>query len=91
MLTIGGMFYEERERSLLNACGFQQLTFVRGGDQAFTIRAPKLTHKEIRYLNSQLPRVPATEVILSGVPESDVQAYAAIYRYYPSFIEILAG
>lgn len=91
MLTVGGVLYEKREENLAQACGFQELPFVMTGEVAFTIRAPKLTQKEIRHMNSQLPRVPLHQLSLPGVPESDIQDYAAIYRYYPSFSEVLLG
>jgi hypothetical protein len=91
MLTVGGVLYENREESLAQACGFHELSFVAKGEDAFTIRAPKLTQKEIRHVNSQLPRVPPDQLSLPGVPDSDVQDYAAIYRYYPSFSEVLLG
>ena len=91
MLTVGGLLYEKREENLAQACGLEELPFVMTGEDAFTIKAPKLTQKEIRHMNSQLPRVPTDQLSLPGVPESDIQDYAAIYRYYPSFSEVLLG
>jgi len=91
MLTVGGVLYEKRDENLVQACEFQELPFVRTGEDAFIIKAPKLTQKEVRHLNSQLPRVPPDQLSLPGVPDSDVHDYAAIYRYYPSFSEVLLG
>jgi len=91
MLTVGGILYEKRDQNLMQACECQQLPFVRTGEEFFTIKAPKLTQKEVRYLNAQLPRVPTDQLSLPGLPESDVHDYATIYRYYPSFSEVLFG
>jgi hypothetical protein len=91
MLTLGGLFYEKRDRPLLDRCAFSELPFVRDGEAIAFINAPKLTQKEVRHLNSQLPRLPADKVTLPGVPDSDVHDYVSLYRYYPSFTEVLLG
>jgi hypothetical protein len=91
MLTVGGLLYEKREEALLRRCGFDELPFVRDSEDAVVIRAPRLTQKEVRSLNAQLPRLPRDEVMLPGIPDSDVRDYASIYRYYPSFGEVLLG
>jgi len=91
MLTVGGVIYEARHEPQVGACGFEELPFVRKEAEPIAIKAPKLTQKEVRYLNSQLPQHPAEEVSLPGVPAFDVGEYAKIYRYYPSFTEILLG
>jgi hypothetical protein len=91
MLTMGGLIYEERDEAKAKACGFEELPFVCKDSMPLIIKAPKLTQKEVRYLNGQLPRLPAVEITLPGVPKHDVIEYSKIYRYYPSFSEVLLG
>jgi hypothetical protein len=45
--------------------------------------------KEMRYLNAQLPKGGAAAVTLPGVPPSDIERYAEIYRYFPTFAEAI--
>jgi hypothetical protein len=91
MMTIGGILYEEADQAVMGQCGFGQLHFYRDGDDPYVIRAPKLTPKEIRCVNALLPKVPAVPLTLPGVPASDLEDYAMIYRYYPSFVESFLG
>jgi len=87
MLTIGWIFYEDRDTNKLDACSFSELNFVRHEDVAYTIKIPCLTMKEMRHLNTQLPKGEA--VNLPGVPKSDIESYAELYRYFPAFVEAI--
>jgi hypothetical protein len=89
MLTVGGIFYEGRHTALVSKCNFEMFPFVAQGERAHEIRAPRLTPKELRHLNAQLPHLPAGQLRAPGVPEADIQDYAAIYRYYPNFGEVV--
>ncbi|MHB8524206.1 MAG: O-methyltransferase [Limisphaerales bacterium] len=54
------------------------------------LKAPCLTQKEIRHLNSQLPKKGSSRRLhVPGVPTADVERYAEVYRYFPSFSEVL--
>lgn len=91
MMTIGGILYEESDQAVMEKCAFSELHFYRDGDDPCVIRAPKLTQKEIRCVNALLPKVPAVPLVLPGVPVSDLEDYAMIYRHYPSFVESFLG
>ncbi len=91
MLTVGGVLYATREEGLATSCSFSALPFVRASEDACEIRAPRLTPKEVRHLNAQLPHLPADQLEVPGVPEVDIKDFAAIYRYYPTFGEVLVG
>lgn len=91
MMTMGGILYKEADQAVMERCGFNDLLFYRDGDDPYVIKAPILTPREIRYLNTLLPKKPATSLKLPGVPESDLEAYEMIYRYYPSFVESFLG
>ena len=56
MLTTGGVFYDESQKTIFDSCGFSELSFVRTDDKPLIIRVPKLTFREIRKLDCQLPR-----------------------------------
>lgn len=85
MLTTGGVIFQEGERVSLNQMDFNSLPFYRSGREAYNLRVPKLTLKELRALDEQLPSVDPT---LPGVPMRDIDAYVSTYRYFPAFAEI---
>lgn len=86
MLTVGGVLFDEGQRSHFSSCDFTRLDFVATGADPYTIEVPKLTFKEIRHLNEQLPS--ANDVLESeGVPVGDLERYRRVYRYFPAFID----
>jgi hypothetical protein len=89
MVTVGGVLHRADEEDKFLACGFDTLPFVSSGSEPFSIKAPCLTPKEIRHLNSQLPQKPSCTLRAPGVPSADIQRYAEIYRYFPTFSEVL--
>lgn len=89
MLTVGGVLYRADEEQRYLACGFETLPFSRSGPEPCSLKAPCLTAKEIRHLNSQLPNRSSRKLHAPGVPDGDVQRYADLYRYFPAFSEIL--
>jgi hypothetical protein len=89
MVTVGGVLYRAAEEQKYLACGFDNLPFIRNGSEPCNIKAPCLTPKEIRHLNSQLPRKSSSNLRVPGVPDADVERYAEVYRYFPSFSEVL--
>jgi hypothetical protein len=82
MLTVGWILVQERDNASFEACKFDDLTFVRSGEQPFRIEVPPLTAGEIRAINAQLPGEP----IIEFLDEEEVAAYASVYRYYPQFL-----
>lgn len=97
MLTIGGALYSVSQSSTFEQCGFKDLDFYRPEEEEFNIGIPKLTFREIRYLDKKLPprNQDGGEVALTVedlgdlavVPEEDIQDYMKIYRYFPNFAE----
>ena len=85
MITVGGLFFQAGQRTLVQQCDFESLDFVRFDSEPFKIRVPKLTFKEQRYIESQLPNgaFPGSP----GVPSQDIPAYRASYRHFPTFAE----
>jgi hypothetical protein len=90
MLTIGGVLFSHEDAPKIERCGFSDFEYVQDGDAACEIRVPKLTHKEIRHLDQQLPKVKPPKVKkidAPGIPDDDVERYASVYRYFPTFAE----
>ena len=89
MVTLGLVFYEQRQEPIVAACRFSELEFVRSGDEHYSIRVPCLTAREIHHLNSFLPTSDASAMPRRGIPEEDVRRYSEVYRYFPTFNEVL--
>ena len=84
MLTVGGLVYQVGQEHIRAQCDFGSLSFVKSGKDPYSIEVPKLTLKEMQKLNESLP---GTVIEMSGVPKKDVEAYSALYRYFPTFVE----
>lgn len=86
MTTVVGVLYDEPERENFDRCHFGELDFLRGGNQAIEIKVPKLTIKELRYLENQLPLAQGQDLQLDGdIPPGEASAFAKLYRYLPNF------
>lgn len=88
MLTVGGLLYDRGLDARVQSCAFDQLKFIKNGEEPFTIDPPNLTFRELRHLDALLPADPATPPVLPGVPPSDVEKYSEMYRYFPTFAEM---
>ena len=85
MLTVGGIVYSQAEVDMLEACKFDELTFVETEKTPFKITVPNLTFRELKLLESQMPTVGLTDLDKRGMPDSEITNYMKIYRYFPSF------
>lgn len=87
MLSVGGIIYSQQDTSLFNSCKFDNLFFIRMGKEEYFIDVPLLTHREIRYLDKQLPKQGFRQLRLPSVKAEDIAKYERIYRYFPAFAE----
>ncbi len=86
MTTIVGLLYDEMEQDNFAMCHFDELDFLRAGNELIDIKVPKLTIKELRYLENQLPLANGNELKLEGdIPLTEANAFADLYRYLPNF------
>jgi len=85
MLTVGGVFFQESDAAKLDECRFEDLDFVRTGDDDYFIDLPRLTPRELRYLDSLLPGCEPHQWGNLPMPEKDAEKYARLYRYYPFY------
>jgi hypothetical protein len=84
MVTIGGVIFQKGQVPMFDRCDFSSLEFCKSGEESYHIRAPSLTFREQRCLDSQFPSASAR---CPRVPDEDILAYARLYRYFPKFVE----
>jgi hypothetical protein len=89
MLTVGGIFVEEKERDILRQCQFERLNFiVKGAKGPYEIRVPIMTPRERHYLDRRLPKGATHEGRKIGLMPDEIRHYIELYRYCPSFAEV---
>jgi len=91
MLTVGVLLYDEGQTDLVAKCGFEHLDFVKTGEEAYNIEVPSLTLKEIRHIDKQLPCEDLSQLDAPSIPPRDLERYAQIYRYFPTFVDAEIG
>ncbi|MBV5329177.1 MAG: hypothetical protein JZU65_16380, partial [Chlorobium sp.] len=84
MMTMGGALVKNQEIPLFKKCFFKDLSFIKTKAEPYLIEVPCLTHREIRYLDGQLPRQKYKHLRLPSVKCEDIKKYEKIYRYFPT-------
>lgn len=101
MLTIGGVFFKNSQLVNYHSSNLKKFSFVRENEEHFKIDIPNLTFREIHKLESLLPsnidletgdiiektKELGIDKISEIIPLRDVQKYAKLYRYFPTFTE----
>ena len=85
MQTVGGVLFDRGQRPIFNQCAFSDLEYFRPGDAAFRIDVPKLTARELRLLEAQLPLTEGKAISPGSMPLRDAEWFKKIYRYFPNF------
>jgi len=82
MLTWGGIVTSPSLDRTIDACRFDDLGFVRTGDDAFEINIPVFTEREITFLETELVGSP-TGIMpkIKGIDAKDIEAFAQVYRW----------
>lgn len=88
MGTFGGVFFENNRRAEFDACAFERLEYVRRASEFFKIEAPKLTTREMAYLERELPVPRDADLDFAQMPERDARSYMQLYRYLPTFAPV---
>lgn len=86
MTTLVGIFYDDEEQ--LARCNFDQLDFLKKGTTKVRIPVPKLTVREFKQLEKQLPIKNGQAIDFGDIPPSDGQNFTDMYRYLPNFAVI---
>jgi hypothetical protein len=85
MTTLVGIFYSADDLALVEQCHFDALDFLPAAGGTVRIKVPKLTTREFRKLESQLPLSEGLELELGTIPVSEARSFAELYRYFPNF------
>lgn len=85
MTTLVGMLYSSADENLLQECRFDSLDFIPTPLSPIRVEVPKLTIREFKRLESQLPLGPDQELLLGSIPEKEAKNFKQMYRYLPSF------
>ncbi len=86
MTTIALIFHSEEEADKVDACRFDNLEFLHPNGDAVFIPTPKLTPREFRQLESQLPLPAGGELNIGHIPIGETRRFAELYRYFPTFV-----
>ncbi|GGF33394.1 hypothetical protein GCM10011321_25710 [Youhaiella tibetensis] len=89
MMTVAVVIFDAGQRGLLDLCAFEALDFVRNGEEEFKIAIPKLTPREIKLLEAQMPNDDPSKIVLGPIPPKDAAQYTKLYRFFPNiaFVE----
>jgi hypothetical protein len=88
MLTVGYVFFDRGQRGLFDEAAFDQLDFVKRGEEPFRIDIPLLTQRELRLLEKQMPPDPTRPLELGSMPARDAERFVKIYRHFPNFAAV---
>jgi len=91
MLSLGGMIGVDEDRKRLESLDRKDLVFLTDDIVArqFEIRVPLVTRKERHYLDQCMPCSKDWSPRSFEMKPEDVSDYKKIYRYYPSYTEML--
>lgn len=66
----------------------KQTTLVRAGERGIELKVPKLTNREIRFLDRSLPEelMGPPHLLEQGIPVDAALQYALLYRLFPAFV-----
>lgn len=87
MLSIGGLLLDPADSAKVQG-DFDDLDFVRTGDEPYVIQVPILTIREVWDLDSRLPRSTRKGAGASRLPSGARKQYGRVYRHFPTFSEI---
>jgi len=85
MTTITGVFYEKSDKEKFEECKFSSLDFIGDQGAPTRIHVPKLTVREFKRLESQLPLGVGQQLVLGTIPEKEAELFHRYYRYLPNF------
>ena len=85
MTTLALAFFKDEEENKLNACRFDNLEFLNPDGKPVYIPTPKLTLREFRHLESQLPLPEGEDLNIGHIPVGEARGFASMYRYLPNF------
>ena len=91
MITVGGMIGSNADNRRLSATRLVDRVYYRAdfSSDPYVIRVPRLTRKERLYLDSHMPCEDDWLPSDFELSADDVRAYREVYRFLPSYGELL--
>ena len=86
MTTLALIFHNHEDAAKIEACRFDNLEFLSPSGEAVFIPTPKLTPREFRHLESQLPLPAGASLDIGHIPLAETERFAEMYRYFPNFV-----
>jgi hypothetical protein len=83
MMTVAFVIYDAGQEANLSHCSFDELPFYRENEDIFEICIPKLTTREVAFLEGLMPGE-LTAANIGQIPKRDAEHFASIYRYFPN-------
>jgi hypothetical protein len=84
MTTFVGILYKDSEYDLVGDCQFDTLDFIESATGPVQVKIPKLTVREMRQLEEQLP-LKGRKIRLGSIPQKHSDLFCKVYRYLPNF------
>lgn len=85
MATVVGIIAATEDSKLVANCEFDRLDFMPARGRLVRIDVPKLTIREVRKLEQQLPKLAGSKLDCSPIPAAEARAFGNLYRYLPNF------
>ena len=85
MTTVVGIVAAARDRKTVAECRFGHLDFLSPRRRLVRTKVPKLTVREVRELERQLPKLVEGKLDLGSIPALEARFFANLYRYLPNF------
>jgi hypothetical protein len=86
MLTVGGIVFERNQEPFYLSGEFDRLHFIRDGTDHYNIEVPKLTIKEMAFLEHAALDDPHNCCMPEWLVPRDRTNYLRLYRYLPTFV-----
>lgn len=88
MMTVGGVILNKSDAANFRSCDFEEFEFYKPSADAYRIKLPRLTPKEVRHLDALLPSGTPPDATDVGIPLTQSNKYAAVYRYFPKYVDV---
>ncbi len=91
MMTLGGMIGSKVEKRKLTSMNIEGAIYFRMNEKAdpYEIKVPVFTRKERHLLDSAMPCKDGWQPTEFALPAEYIEIYREIYRFLPSYVEVL--
>lgn len=89
MFTLGGIVDYKNKVFSTADFNLDRFEFIKTADNPYEILVPKLTIREVDYLNQRLPDDPENLIAdIKFIPEAEIRKYSKLYRYLPNYLDV---